>query len=138
MTLEIASEPHFGTVAWQMSKILDQFQRGFSNFCTAETWVPAVNLYECDHGYLVCVDLSGVDKEKIELVVADNQLKLRGQRSMPAPPNSEEHAGRMRIHLMEIDYGPFCREVELPEDVAKEAIMASYLNGMLWIELPKK
>jgi HSP20 family molecular chaperone IbpA len=44
---------------------------------------------------------------------------------------------RVRIHLMEIDHGGFCREVELPEDVDKDRIAANYRNGMLWIELPK-
>ena len=43
---------------------------------------------------------------------------------------------RVRIHLMEIDHGGFCREVELPEDVDKDRIAANYRNGMLWIELP--
>ena len=44
---------------------------------------------------------------------------------------------RVRIHLMEIDHGSFCREVELPEDVDRDRIAANYRNGMLWIELPK-
>jgi HSP20 family molecular chaperone IbpA len=39
---------------------------------------------------------------------------------------------------MEIDHGPFCREVDLPADVAQERIGAAHLNGLLWIELPKK
>jgi HSP20 family molecular chaperone IbpA len=43
----------------------------------------------------------------------------------------------MRVHLMEIDHGPFTREVELPPDADKAGISASYRNGMLWIEIPK-
>jgi HSP20 family molecular chaperone IbpA len=39
---------------------------------------------------------------------------------------------------MEIDHGPFCREVELPADVAHEHVSATHLNGLLWIQLPKK
>ena len=44
----------------------------------------------------------------------------------------------MRVHLMEIDHGAFAREVELPHDVIKEGINAKYVDGLLWIELPKK
>jgi len=40
--------------------------------------------------------------------------------------------------LMEIDHGHFVRDVELPHDVHSEQITATYRNGMLWIELPKK
>ena len=32
----------------------------------------------------------------------------------------------------------FAREVELPVDVIREQITARYVDGMLWIELPKK
>jgi HSP20 family molecular chaperone IbpA len=45
---------------------------------------------------------------------------------------------RVRVHLMEIDHGPFARAVELPEDVQRTNIKAVHKNGMLWIELPKK
>jgi HSP20 family molecular chaperone IbpA len=44
----------------------------------------------------------------------------------------------MKVHLMEIDHGSFAREVELPVDVHKEQITARYVDGLLWIELPKK
>jgi HSP20 family molecular chaperone IbpA len=39
---------------------------------------------------------------------------------------------------MEIDHGPFVREVELPDDIDHEAIRATYRVGLLWIELPKR
>jgi HSP20 family protein len=44
---------------------------------------------------------------------------------------------KVRIHVMEIDHGPFCREVDVPENVDKERISATHRNGLLWIELPK-
>ena len=139
MSLAVAGEQQFSNVVRQMGKMMDQLQKGYFNFCPAETWTPAVNLYENDIGYLVCVDLSGVDKEKIDLVVADGQLRLRGQRAVPTTPDGGEgRAKGLRVHLMEIDYGPFCREVGLPADVDQERIRATYLNGMLWVELPRR
>ena len=69
---------------------------------------------------------------------------LRGARLVPTfpeldgqPPPGESHP-KLRVHLMEIDHGPFCREVELPADVDRERIGAAHRNGLLWIELPKK
>ena len=142
MPVEATGEVPFGSVARQMSKMMDQMQKGFFSFCPSETWTPAVNLYENDTVYLVCVDLSGVDKEKIDLAVHDGQLKLRGDRKVPLQtvhgPDGEARAMRVKVHLMEIDHGPFCREVELPEDAKSEQIEASYRDGMLWIEIPKK
>ena len=150
MEIEAASDPAFGNVQRQMQRMMEQMQKSFFNFCPSETWTPNVNLYESEGGYLVCVDLSGVDKEKIEVVVADQKLTLRGARLVPTFPELEVQAGgaggggsadshpRLRVHVMEIDHGPFCREVELPADVDREKIGAAHRNGLLWIELPKK
>jgi HSP20 family protein len=128
-------------------------QTGYFNFCPSETWTPNVNLYETDASYLVCVDLSGVDKEKIDVEILDNQLTLRGTREVPMSAEMQQQQQqatsgtaahdetnaprRPRGHLMEIDHGAFCRQVELPVDVVRERITAQYLNGMLWIEIPK-
>src|SRR3954470_18319867 len=139
MPLTAAGEQQFGNMVRQMGKMMDQLQKGYFSFCPAETWTPSVNLYENDIGYIVVVDLSGVDKEKIDLVIADGQLRLRGQRPVPVTPDgSDARSMGIRVHLMEIDYGQFCREVALPADVNQDKINATYLNGMLWVELPKK
>lgn len=138
----LASDQPFSHVARQMNKLVDQLSKGYYNFCPSdETWTPNVNLYELESSYVVCVDLAGVEKEKIELTVHEHRLKLKGTRVVPLPPTiseSDPAAKRTRVHLMEIDHGSFCREVELPRDIDQERIAAQYLNGLLWIELPKK
>jgi HSP20 family protein len=135
-----AADPHFRHVSPQMSKIIDQMQKGYYNFLPSETWQPNVNLYETEEAYIVCVDLSGVEKDKIDLEVNDQRLVLKGARPVPPCPCKEEggEPAKMKVHLMEIDHGSFAREVELPVDVHKEQIKARYTDGMLWIELPKK
>ena len=63
------------------SKILEQLQnKGYYGFFSNENWVPNVNLYETEAAYLVCVDLSGVEKEKIDIEVVDGRLRLSGNR----------------------------------------------------------
>jgi HSP20 family protein len=84
---------------------------------------------------MVCVDLAGVDKEKIDVEVVEQRLTLKGNRAVPT---CAQNGQRPRLHLMEIDHGPFAREVELPQDVRQDKINAKYVDGMLWIELPKK
>src|SRR5215203_561908 len=108
MPIETASEPSISAVQRQMQRVMEQMQKGFFNFCPSETWTPNVNLYENDTAYLVCVDLAGVDKEKIEVVVADQKLTLRGARPVPTfpeldgpTPPGESHP-KLRVHLMEI------------------------------------
>ena len=139
MPIETATDQPFGSLARQANKLMDQLQKGFYAYSN-ESWTPNVNLYETETAYVVCVDLAGVDKEKIDLTVADQRLKLRGARAVPIQPDAEAEMAskRVKVHLMEIDHGGFSREVELPHDVEHDKISANYRNGMLWIELPKK
>ena len=146
-----AAEPSFTNITRQANKLMEQMQKSYFSYCPSETWTPSVNLYETEESYLVCADLAGVEKEKIDVEVVEQVLKLKGTRAVPtyedaiaaashepgdAAAATGEHR-RVRIHLMEIDHGSFCREVELPEDVDRDRISANYRNGMLWIELPK-
>jgi HSP20 family protein len=137
MAIITGSEQPFGSLARQMGKIADQLGKGFYSFCPHETWTPSVNLYETDAAYIVCVDLAGVEREKIDITVVDQRLTLRGHRPAPVPQGPHSKM-QVRVHLMEIDHGAFVREVELPADVDRDAITASHRNGLLWIELPKK
>ena len=136
MSIKMAQEKTFGRMVRNMARMMDQMQKGFCGYCPGETWTPAVNVYESESSYLVCVDLAGVDKEKIEIVVAEGVLRLRGQRTAPLPP--VEEPGRLRVHLMEIDNGNFCREVEIPSDVSEDHVSARHENGLLWIVLPRR
>jgi len=122
------------------NKLLEQLQgKGYYSFFSHEHWTPNVNLYETDLEYLVCVDLAGVDKEKIEIEVVDGRLRLRGNRNVPMWTDGPETPNvRVRMHLMEIDHGSFARDVELPQNVHHEQINARYRDGMLWVVLPKK
>jgi HSP20 family protein len=135
-----AADPSYRNLSPQMSKMMDQLQKGYYSFLPSETWTPSVNLYETDQAYVVCVDLAGVEKEKIDVEVVQQKLVLKGARRVPActPRKHADEGPRMKVHLMEIDHGAFAREVELPVNIMKEKIAAKYVDGLLWIELPKK
>ena len=153
MTITLTSDPPFMNIARQAHKLMEQMQKGYFNYCPTDTWTPSVNLYETADHYLVCADLAGVDKTKIELEIRENKLRLSGSRQVPRPetamdesadeaaisnpPEASQETGKIRVHLMEIDHGTFCREVELPLNVDRDRITANYRNGMLWIEIPK-
>jgi len=132
----VASERPFSNLTRQTNKMMEQLQKGF--FYPNDCWTPNVNLYETANSYLVCVDLAGVDKEKIDVEVVDQRLRLRGSRPVPTMQDGEsETHEKVRMHLMEIDHGAFIRDVEIPPDANRHSITANYRNGLLWIEIPK-
>ena len=97
-------------------------------------WRPAINAYRCEDCIRVCVDLAGVDRSDIDLVIANQHLSIRGVRDVPEPGDEAKRA--MQMIAMEIDYGPFERELRLPAEVNVKKVHAEQKNGLLWIHLP--
>ena len=98
------------------------------------TWQPAINAYRCEKGIRICVDLAGVDRSAIDLRVEPHRVVIRGQREVTEPKEPRDSAVEMLA--MEIDYGPFERDVELFDEVDVEKVHAEQINGLLWIHLP--
>src|SRR5436190_23114277 len=97
----VAANP-FSPLNPQVTKMMEQFNKGYYGFMPSEVFTPNVNLYETENEYQVCVDLAGVDKDKIDIVVIDQRLQIRGNRAVPPcpmPPSMEQDAHKIRVHL---------------------------------------
>ena len=107
----------------------------FSRFAP-QGWTPAINAYRCEQCIRICVDLAGVDRPLIDLTVEPRRVVIRGTRELPEPSHAEEHT--VQLLAMEIDYGPFEREITFPVEVEIDKAHAEQRNGLLWISLPLK
>lgn len=108
----------------------------FGEFRAAESWEPAINMYQVPNALIVCVDLAGVDHRQIDVEILPGRLKISGARLAPAPNIA---AGKgMRILSMEIDHGRFSRVIPIPDTVNLERSESEYRDGLLWIDLPLK
>ena|SRR5206468_4711023 len=107
----------------------------FSRFAP-QAWEPAINAYRCEKCIRICVDLAGVDRSLIDLTVEPRRVVIRGARELPEPTHDEGHT--VQLLAMEIDYGPFEREITFPVDVEIDKAHAEQRNGLLWIWLPVK
>ncbi len=93
-------------------------------------WTPPIDLYETPGEIGVLVDLPGVDPAAVELTVSGRTLTLKGEK--PRDPTDPAHGG-----TLERPFGPFHRQVELPDDVDVDAIRAEARHGVLSIRLPR-
>jgi HSP20 family protein len=92
---------------------------------------PNVDCFHTDepHALTVVVELPGVDPATLHVVVGERVLAIAGERKRPEVP------GRV-YQQMEIEYGPFQRQVRLTEDVDPQRATAAYEHGVLTIQLP--
>lgn len=95
-----------------------------------DVWQPASDLLEIEGGFLVQVDLPGVDAASVEAVIDGQQLHIRGVRRAICPSQSKRY-----IH-MEVSRGEFGKVIALPDPVAEDHCQAMLRDGVLEIFLP--
>ena len=107
---------------WQVPRFVGS-RRGFR---------PNIDSYHTNdpHELTVVVELPGVDPESLSLVVGERILVIAGERHRP------KVEGGVSYQQVEIEYGPFRRQVRLPENVDPERSHARYENGVVTITLP--
>jgi len=110
------------------------YELSSARYAQPEGWRPAMNAYRCEGCIRVCFDLAGVDKANIDLRIEPKRLILRGTRPTPEPASAEGLP--QQILAMEIDHGPFARELRLPAEVIPGEVTAEQRDSLLWIKLP--
>jgi len=91
-------------------------------------WTPAADIYESESGYLIAMDLPGINRDALEIDVDDNRLLVRGTRTI----------SESKQHRAERPRGKFLRTFSVPGSVDQSKIGAEYKDGVLQIRLPKR
>lgn len=92
-------------------------------------WRPPTDVYETENALVVRVEVAGMNEDDFQIQLDGRYLSIRGLRT--------ELPERRAYHQMEIHFGEFATEVELPFPVISNQVEAAYQNGFLRIVLPK-
>jgi HSP20 family protein len=92
-------------------------------------WRPPTDVFETSREYIVRVEIAGMQDTDFTIVLDGRYLSIRGVRS--------DLPEKRAYHQMEIRYGEFISEVEVPGAVSVKEIEAYYNNGFLHVRLPK-
>ena len=94
-----------------------------------QVWHPPTDVYETDLHVIVKMEIAGVGEDDLVVQLHGRQLNVRGCRYDPAE--------KLAYQQMEISYGEFRSDVQLPYDVDPSRATAGYGDGFLYIHLPK-
>jgi HSP20 family protein len=97
----------------------------------ASAWIPRADVHETGAALIVTLEIPGVEREDIDIVVEGPYLSITGRRPEPSPGSC------VRWHQMEIAHGRFERVIALPEEADPERITATYREGFLEITIPR-
>ena len=91
-------------------------------------WYPTADVYDHDGEVRIAVDLPGIDRPALEITIDDNELTIKGMRSV-----AQTSAART-----ERPTGRFLRTFHVPGSVDQTKIHAAYRDGVLEVSLPKR
>lgn len=95
-------------------------------------WRPLADIHESAETVTIKVELAGMNEEDIEVTLYEDALVISGERR-----DDHEHGERLYYHEAQIRYGPFRLEVYISSPIDREAVLARYENGFLWVDLQK-
>lgn len=93
---------------------------------------PKVDLMENNNSVNIIVELPGVSKNDVKIVLENNVLTLSGEKK-----NKVEEKDNVKIVTNERTFGKFERKFELPEDINPDDVKANLENGLLNISIAK-
>ena len=123
--------------AERLPAIFEDFFKPWNEIMDFNGWgkamtVPAVNITDNRDAYKVSLAVPGLKKDDFKIDVDGNILTISSEKE----ENNEEKDARFTRR--EYSYSSFSRSFTLPEEVNREKIEATYEDGVLKLNLPKK
>jgi HSP20 family protein len=95
------------------------------------SWMPAVDIIDTPEAIVLKAELAGMKPEDVHIELDDDVLTIRGER------RQDETLDKEHYQSTEWHYGLFQRSITLPRSVKRDAIEASYENGVVEVRVPK-
>ncbi len=126
-------------VTWndRLPSVLDDFDSIFGGvFAPVGTALrggkPLVDVLEKNDAYLVEVELPGLGEKDVDLTLNGRILAISSKKEVREPAKDARYLVRER------SVSQWKRSFELPENIDAEHVTATFRNGLLSVELPKK
>jgi HSP20 family protein len=127
---------------WELHTLQDQLNRLFQElgqagrraYAEAEEsfensdWHPVADVYEEENEYVIAIDLPGVSKERLDINLDQDKLVVKGERAIE----------KEKPRRAERPFGKFTRRFNLPSGIDHSAISATYKDGVLRVNIPRR
>jgi len=130
-------EEWFWQVGSDLQRLSEEMHRFRPAIASGKAWEPKIDVIEDERRIIIKAEIAGVRGEDIQLVYIPERhsILLRGHRH----EEDYEDGERTNFYQLEIFYGPFQREVKLPDvSIQSDEIRANYRNGILLVQIPKQ
>lgn len=92
-------------------------------------WNPAADVYSTDDGWIVKVDLAGIQSAEVEVTIDGSHLRISGLRRDSVCGEGVSH------YQLEITYSRFEKVIQFPCSIEHASIERDYRDGLLILRL---
>lgn len=111
-----------------LSNMLEQNLSNAGRNCES---CPAYNLLESENGWEIQMAIPGITKEETKIELKNRMLTISFEKQGETNP-SEKYLRK------EFGVNPFSKAFRIPKEADEDKIQATYKNGILFINIPKK
>ncbi|MBN2542732.1 Hsp20/alpha crystallin family protein [bacterium] len=124
----------FDALEKELYHLYSQFTRmKYSSIISpVNVWHPPVDVYETKVQLVIRMEVAGLKKDDFTISLSGKYLTIQGNRGEQVTKEYPTY------HNMEINFGPFERNIKLPERFTNTPIKANYAEGFLEIIIKSK
>lgn len=93
------------------------------------TFRPPFDVFETDQQIVIKVEIAGMRAEDFDISLAGHILTISG--------NRRDTPGKLSYQRMEVNYGEFRLDIQLPHVLKEDQVEAKYDQGFLLVALPR-
>jgi len=93
-------------------------------------FVPAADIYEAEHDLTIILEMPGVEKRNVDILVEDGVLNVEGRLDLT------KYQGLQPLYT-EYNIGHYARSFRLSSKIDQNKIAAEMKDGVLSLKLPK-
>jgi HSP20 family protein len=116
----------------RMDRLFGRFFEEDEPTAMTNRWMPAIDIIETRDALIFKTELPGFEEKDVNIEIENNVLKISGERKF------EETTKEKTYQRVERAYGKFFRTFTLPVNVNLDKIVATFVNGLLELTVPKK
>ncbi len=129
MVFRIA-DPFDALLDWQRALDSVRHSDWFGAGTASSGAFPPINVFRKEDDMVLIAEIPGADKNKIDIQVKDNQVRLSGKKEIT-------RGDGVSVHRRERSSGEFDRVLTLPAEIDAGKVKAEYRNGILAVFLPR-
>jgi HSP20 family protein len=91
---------------------------------------PPINVFQQGHDFVAIIELSGVNRDDLEVQAKENTIRISGKKSV-------DYGDKVSVHRRERVAGSFDRTITVPVQIDPDGIRAEYRDGILALFIPR-